>query len=126
MTCNEREFVRVRSVLPDELLSDERCQRVNEQFERIRRMTDDGPRVYPELAKRISDLREEIKIVATSSETGETFEERDEARLKLDGLKEELSLEEASLGAVRYLIESQKAASPRKLLSQHSWQPKAN
>jgi hypothetical protein len=108
--CDRSEFAQLCSVLPQEAFSSERAERANEQFSTIRRMATEGPRVLTELTKNISDLKEEINAAANACEHGARFKERDEARSKLEQMKEQLSIQQASLQTVRYLIESGAAA----------------
>jgi hypothetical protein len=76
------------------------------------RIADDGPRVYPELMANIAELKDEVGNTSSLCQTGTTFEDRNNARSKLQRLSEELSVQEAALPAARYLIETQSAVAP--------------
>jgi len=83
--CNGSQFSRLRCSLPEAVFSDERIRLVDEQFRRIERMADSGVRASPDLTEVIADVRA--------------------MRSRLDEVMEELSVREASLRAVRYLLD---------------------
>jgi hypothetical protein len=107
ITCSDSDFEKLCSSLPSELFGDEADRDVSEHLDKIERMANDGPRIYPELIDCISGLKKDIESTTFEVQEGKTFSERDKARQKLEGLKAELRDQEAYLQAVRYLIELQ-------------------
>jgi hypothetical protein len=82
--CSGSRFNRFRGILPDAVFSDERIRLLDEQFRRIEQMAGSGVRASPELTMIIADVRA--------------------MRSRLENVMDELSVREASLRAVRYLL----------------------
>lgn len=104
--CDASHFAKFSALMPPEAVSDERAEETAEQLGKIKRMADDGPRVIAEMDEAVSKAQKMVDRMTVQAEEGSSFAERDEARLQLAGLSEQLHDAKAMSNAVRQLVAS--------------------
>ena len=95
--CNEREATTILKSVDENIVSDKTSKDLRKESELLQRMVKDGPRILPQLQMEIAKIREEIKLQQELSENAQTFQDRDQARQKLERLRDELTLPKAAL-----------------------------
>ncbi|MGM4907182.1 superinfection immunity protein [Tardiphaga sp. 866_E4_N2_1] len=104
--CDAAHYEKFCALMPPEALSDERAEETAEQLGKIKRMADDGPRVILEMDEAVAKAQKTVDRMTVQAEEGSSFADRDEARLQLAGLSEQLHDAKAMSDAVRQLIAS--------------------
>lgn len=104
--CDAAHYEKFCALMPPEAISDERAEETAEQLGKIKRMADDGPRVITEMDEAVSKAQKTVDRMTVQAEEGSSFAERDEARLQLAGLSEQLYDAKAMSNAVRQLLAS--------------------
>ncbi|MDB5505196.1 MAG: hypothetical protein JWR89_5098 [Tardiphaga sp.] len=104
--CDAAHYEKLCALMPPEVVSEEHAEGTAEQLGRIKRMADDGPRVLAEMDEAVAKAQKTVDGMTLQAEEGSSFAERDEARLQLAGLSEQLHDAKAMSNAVRQLVAS--------------------
>lgn len=96
--CDEREATTsILKSIDENTASDKASEDLRKEIDLLQRMVKDGPRILPQLQTEIAKIKEEIKLQQELSENAGTFQDRDQARQKLERLRDALAMPKAAL-----------------------------